>query len=251
MNRRPPRPAAINGELTTSDRRVKANGASPGPAHTRVSSSADSEIDTPAAPLATVRHGEGPARSGCLVASHAYTGRVLNVADLEPHRVRPLLRAEYDSLVETGAFDGERVELLDGLLVTMTPQDAAHAYTVERLAHALTLALADRAIVRVQSPLALGDRSQPEPDIAVVKTADYSAEHPAAALVVIEVATSSLRQDRRVKTPLYATANIPELWLVDVKARRIDVHCDPRGDGYHTIATHAESESSRYPRSPT
>ena len=106
----------------------------------------------------------------------------------------------------------------------------------------LTLALADRAIVRVQSPLALGDRSQPEPDIAVVKTADYSAEHPAAALVVIEVATSSLRQDRRVKTPLYAAANIPEFWLVDVKARRIEVHRDPRGDGYHTIPTHAESE---------
>ncbi len=73
-------------------------------------------------------------------------------------------------------------------------------------------------------------------------TADYSTAHPSTAILVIEVATSSLRQDRRVKTPLYAAANIPEFWLVDVKARRIEVNRDPRGDGCHTIATHAESE---------
>jgi Uma2 family endonuclease len=168
---------------------------------------------------------------------------VLDVADLEPNRVRPLLRAEYDRLVASGAFADERVELLDGLLITMTPQDAAHAYTVERLARALTLALADRAIVRVQSPLALSDHSEPEPDIAVVEAADYSREHPSAAILVIEVATSSLRQDRRVKAALYARAKIPEFWLVDVKARSVEVYRDPLNTGFATVTTRAEDET--------
>ena len=80
----------------------------------------------------------------------SYTGAVLNVADITPERIRPLLRAEYDRLVESGAFEDERVELLEGMLVTMTPQDAAHAHTVQRLAEALTLALRGKAIVRTQ-----------------------------------------------------------------------------------------------------
>jgi Uma2 family endonuclease len=171
----------------------------------------------------------------------AYTDLVLNVADLEPERVRPLLRAEYERLVESGAFAGERVELLDGVLVTMTPQDAPHAYVVERLARALTLALGDRAIIRVQSPLALGDRSEPEPDLAVVEPSDYSAEHPSSAILVVEVATSSLRRDRRIKAPLYARARIPEFWLVDVTTRCVEVHRNPQPTGYEAVTTYAEN----------
>jgi hypothetical protein len=121
----------------------------------------------PAAPAATVSHLEGgfPVKVGTFGGEQVvcaapfdtielsfvtpYTGPVLNVADLEPDRVRPLLRGEYDCLVESGAFADERIELLDGLLITTTPQDAGHVYTIERLGRALTLALADRAIVRV------------------------------------------------------------------------------------------------------
>jgi Uma2 family endonuclease len=175
---------------------------------------------------------------------------VLDLATLERHRVRPLLRTEYESLVETGAFADERIELLDGLLITMTPQDAAHAHTVERLARALTLALADRAVVRVQSPLALGEHSEPEPDIALVSAADYSEQHPTTAILVIEVATSSLRLDRRIKAPLYARTNIPEFWLVDVRARTIEVYRDPRSTGFATVTIHAEDETLALPAFP-
>lgn len=99
------------------------------------------------------------------------------------------------------------------------------------------LSLADRAIVRVQSSLARGDHYEPEPDIAVVTTADSSTEHPSTAILVIEVATSSLRQDRRIKAPLYARASIPEFWLIDVTTRRIEVHRDPRSTEFATVAT--------------
>ena len=102
----------------------------------------------------------------------------MNIADVAPERIRPLLRAEYDRLVESGAFESERVELLEGMLVTMTPQDAGHAHSVQRLAEALTLALRGKAIIRTQSLLALLDDSEPEPDIAVVPLGDYSSGHP-------------------------------------------------------------------------
>ena len=159
-----------------------------------------------------------------------------NAADVAPERIRPLLRTEYDRLVESGAFENERLELLDGMLVTMTPQDAAHAHTVQRLAEVLTVALAGRAIVRTQSPLALLDDSEPEPDIAVVPPGDYSASHPAQAHLVIEVAESSVRRDRLVKGPIYARGHVGEYWLVDLNRRAVEVHRNPRGGQFTSLA---------------
>jgi Uma2 family endonuclease len=170
---------------------------------------------------------------------------VLNPADVQPDRVRPLLRTEYDRLVASGAFDDERVELLDGMLVTMTPQDAAHAHTVTLLADVLIGALRGRALVRVQTPLGLLDISEPEPDIAVVPLADYSTEHPSEAHLVIEVAGSSLRRDRAVKGPIYARGGVPDYWLVDLQARIVEVHRDPGASGFMSITRHAENETLR------
>src|SRR5438093_9105865 len=158
-----------------------------------------------------------------------------NAADVAPERIRPLLRTEYDRLVESGAFDSERLELLDGMLVTMTPQDAAHAHTVQRLTEVLTVALRGRAIVRTQSPLALLDDSEPEPDLAVVPLGDYSANHPARAYLVIEVAESSLRRDRLVKGPIYARAQVDEYWLVDLNLRAVEVHRNPQGAQFNSV----------------
>jgi Uma2 family endonuclease len=165
---------------------------------------------------------------------------VLNAADLHPDRVRPLLRAEYDRLVESGAFDEERLELIEGMLVTMTPQDAAHAYAVQRLAEALLIALHGRAIVRVQSPIALAEDSEPEPDVAVVPIGDYSMHHPAEVHLVVEVATTSARRDRLVKGPLYARAGVPEYWIVDVSSRIVHVHRAPSAAGFADIRSHRE-----------
>ena len=173
-----------------------------------------------------------------------------NIADLAPERIRPLLRTEYDQLVGSGAFETERLELLDGMLVTMTPQDAAHAHTVQRLAEILTVALRGRAIVRTQSPLALLDDSEPEPDIAVVPLGDYSANHPTEAYLVIEIAGSSLRRDRLVKGPIYARGRVAEYGLVDLNARTVEVHRNPQGVQFTSVTRLGEKESLRPLRVP-
>src|SRR5262245_15898112 len=128
------------------------------------------------------------------------------------------------------------------MLVTTTPQDAPHAHTVQRLAERLVLALEGRAIVRVQSPLALADDSEPEPDVAVVPLGNYSSHHPTRAHLVIEVAMTSARRDRFVKAPLYARAGVPEYWSVDVTSRTVRVCRRPSGPEYQDTIVHAEHD---------
>ena len=175
---------------------------------------------------------------------------VVSLTDIAPERIRPLLRAEYDQLVEQGAFESERVELLEGALVTMTPQDAAHAHTVRRLGESLTVALRGLAIVRVQSPLALLDDSEPEPDLAVVPLGDYSLSHPTTAHLVVEVSGSSLRRDRLVKGPIYARAGIEEYWVLDLGDRSADVHRHPDAGQYTQVVRvddHGRIQLLRFP----
>jgi len=164
-----------------------------------------------------------------------YADEVLAQQDVAPERIRPLRRVEYETLVERGLFADARVELLCGALVEMTPQGPAHADAVARLAAALTHALPPDVIVRSHSPLALSDDSEPEPDIAVVPAGDYRDAHPSHAMLVIEVADSSLRKDRRIKTALYARATIPEFWLFNLAERIVEIHRQPAGDRYQEI----------------
>jgi Uma2 family endonuclease len=121
---------------------------------------------------------------------------------------------------------------------------------VQRLAEALTVALRVRAIVRIQSPLALLGDSEPEPDIAVVPLGNYSTRHPAEALLVVEISGSSLQRDRLVKGPIYARAGVEEFWLIDLAARVVEVHRDPDGGGFTSIVRVAETESLRPLRFP-
>jgi Uma2 family endonuclease len=151
--------------------------------------------------------------------------------------LRPLRRREYDRLIALGAFADERIELLAGVLVVISPQGAEHAETAAYLAERLAVALAGRARVRAHSPLSLSDESAPEPDVAVVPLGDYSREHPTSALLVIEVADSSLRKDRELKTELYAEAGVPEYWIVDLVSRCVHVHRAPKGGRYDDVST--------------
>jgi Uma2 family endonuclease len=159
----------------------------------------------------------------------------LDVRELAPERVRPLRREEYERLAELGRFEDERVELLDGMLVVMTPPGPPHASAVDRLTRLLLLAVGDRAVVRVQNPLALSDLSEPDPDLAVVPPGDYVDAHPQTAWLVVEVAHESLNKDRRIKTALYAAAGIAEYWIVDIAGRRIEVYKDPRAGRYTSV----------------
>jgi hypothetical protein len=109
----------------------------------------------------------------------------IDLQDIAPDGIRRLTRAEYDRMIEMGLFEDERVELLHGVLVTMSPIGAPHASVVDRLNAILVLATHGRALVRVQNPFAASDDSEPEPDLALVPMGDYDDEHPQRALLVI------------------------------------------------------------------
>jgi Uma2 family endonuclease len=159
-------------------------------------------------------------------------------AVVPPEKVRPLRRTEYDRLVLLGMLRGENVELLYGRLVRMSPQGEPQVFSVTRLNKLLVRALGDRAEVRVQAPFGASDVSEPEPDLAIVAPGDYLQEHPSRTFLLIEVADSSLQDDRRIKGPLYAAAAVPEYWIVDVVVGVVEVHRDPRADGYASVTRH-------------
>ncbi len=149
-------------------------------------------------------------------------------------QVRPLKRDEYETLVELGAFDDERVELLYGRIVEMPPQGPLHDGTIDILGDLLRDALRGRARVRVQSSFLAPD-SVPVPDLAVVPDRDYRERHPEEAFLIVEVAQSSLRKDRGPKARLYAECGVPEYWIVDVAGGLVEVHTDPVGDRYTRV----------------
>ena len=151
---------------------------------------------------------------------------------------RPLQRAEYDALVANGVFRDERIELLDGALVPMSPIGPPHSSAVQKLMELLLPALLGRATVRVRSPFAAHELSEPEPDIAIVPTDndDYATRHPTQAHLIIEVADSSLDRDRDAKLQIYALSGVPEYWVVNLRQRRIEVHTAPVGRAYASFA---------------
>ncbi|HZL16712.1 MAG TPA: Uma2 family endonuclease [Polyangia bacterium] len=139
-------------------------------------------------------------------------------------------------MIDVGILADDKVELLRGFIVRMSPQNARHAFVVQRLTRFLVLALADRgAVVRVQLPLALGEDSEPEPDAAVVPAGDYRDEHPSTALLIVEVAGSSLANDLGEKARLYAAAGIAEYWVVDIEHDLVVIHTDVVANVYNRV----------------
>ena len=137
--------------------------------------------------------------------------------------------AEYCALAEAGILaEWERVELLDGEIIVMPPIGEPHEYGTNWMNRVLTHRLYDRAWVRVQSSVRLSDDSLPEPDIAVVRLdAPYRRPTPEDVYLIIEVADSSLEFDRGVKLLRYAAAGIPEVWIVNLRARQVEAWADP------------------------
>ncbi|HEY8022689.1 MAG TPA: Uma2 family endonuclease, partial [Thermoanaerobaculia bacterium] len=157
---------------------------------------------------------------------------------VETHR---WTREEYERMAATGLFPpDQRVELIDGIVYDMTPQSSFHATAVRLIEKALQRVFSPETFdLRVQMPLTLDPDSQPEPDVAVVRgtTRDFRDAHPTSAVLVVEVADSSLRHDRRRKVPLYARSGIRELWIVDLTRSAVDVYRDPDGVAYRSTAT--------------
>lgn len=141
-----------------------------------------------------------------------------------------LTSERYFALVAEGVLEpDDRVELLEGVVVAMSPQNPPHAAATSRAYRTLVAGIGDRAAVRVQMPLVLGRHSVPEPDVAVVpgRESNYDRAHPTTALLIVEVADSSLAQDRITKTRIYAAAGILEVWILNLRDDCVEVFRDP------------------------
>jgi Uma2 family endonuclease len=157
---------------------------------------------------------------------------------------RRFTRAEYYRMAEVGILTcHERVELIRGEIFTMSPQGRRHRAFIDNLTHLLDTRLGGRAIVSIQMPIVLADDTEPEPDIQVLRrrAVPYKDREADAsdALLLVEVAQTSLAYDRSTKLELYAAAGIPEYWVVDCSTESIEVHRAPNADGYRDVVRRA------------
>ena len=150
----------------------------------------------------------------------------MNAISLQPHL---WTREEYEKMVSAGVFHPEdRLELVNGEILEMAPQSSPHATAISLVSEALSTVYTPGFVLRVQVPIALGEASEPEPDIAVVRgqPRDYLAHHPTTAALIVEVSDSSLGYDREHKKGLYAASGIPEYWILNLIDRRLEVYRD-------------------------
>ncbi len=160
---------------------------------------------------------------------------MLDPVVLAPETVRPLRRTEYERLVDLGVFEDERVELLRGQLVTMSPQGAPHSTVTAWLGQRFTRGLDETFEVRQHSPFAATEDSEPEPDVSISKHKRGKPYHPSKALLLIEVSESSLRKDRELKAGIYAENGAPEYWVVDLRTQTVWVHTEPKHGAYRGV----------------
>ena len=151
-------------------------------------------------------------------------------------------------MAAAGVFsEGDRVELIEGEIVEMNPIGSRHAACVGRLTKFLERLVGDQVIVWVQNPVQVNDISEPLPDVTLLRPRDdfYSQANPqpSDALLIIEVADSSVEYDRDIKIPLYAEAAIPEVWLVNLPQETIEIYVQPVGDSYREIHLVKRGES--------
>ena len=145
-------------------------------------------------------------------------------------------------MIEAGILhERDRVELIRGEIIQMAAIGQKHASCVRRASTVLRLSLGNRAFVDTQNPVEMGEYSEPQPDIALLRPRDdyYATEHPKAedVFLIIEVADSTLRSDRMVKLPLYAEDQIAEVWIVDLNAETVEVYREPTSTGYQSVQT--------------
>jgi len=147
---------------------------------------------------------------------------------------------EYYQMAEAGIFsEDDRVELIEGEVVEMTPIGSRHAACVKRLNRLLSQGVGAEALIGVQDPIRLSPYSEPQPDLTLLRPRPdfYAQAHPRPedVLLVVEVAETSADSDRNVKVPLYARAGVPEVWLVDLSEECIETYRQPSPEGYQEV----------------
>ena len=168
---------------------------------------------------------------------------------LEPEELYTWVVSDYHQMIESGILTPNcPVELLEGRIIRMSPQRPFHASSVHRTNKYLSKLLGNRAEVRIQSPITLGDDSEPEPDIAVVSTDinEYADRHPAPKDIYlsIEVADTTLTKDRQLKSRIYAKNLVPEYWILDLQNRQVYIYRSPAGDKYQIELVLKSQEST-------
>ena len=149
----------------------------------------------------------------------------------EPH-VHLWTRQEYHQMAELGFFTRQRVELIEGQVIVISPMRGAHATAVALAAKTVEPVFGPGYFARWQMPFRIGDLSEPEPDVAIIMgdIRDYVDEHPTTTALIIEVADTSLTYDRVTKGSLYAKAGIRDYWIINLVNRRVEVHRNPLPD---------------------
>ena len=155
---------------------------------------------------------------------------------------------DYYAMARAGIIgDDDRVELIEGEIIRMAAIGSRHQAVVDRVTRLFVTRVGDRAIVRVQGPVRLASITEPQPDVQLLSPRDdfYAAAHPSPyeALLVVEVADTSLRYDRDRKAPIYARRGVHETWIVDLTGDRILVMRDPAIHGYRDVTTVSRGES--------
>lgn len=145
-------------------------------------------------------------------------------------------RALFMEMDRLGLFGDDRVELIEGDIYVMAPMGEDHAVPIENLTKLLVRQLPDKFSLRCQLPFAAEDDSQPQPDFVILPAKRRrQTETPAEALLVIEIADSSLQFDLKRKSAVYARASVPEYWVLDVKKKVLVVHRSPTRSGYRSV----------------
>lgn len=171
--------------------------------------------------------------------------KVTTAPEARPYTTWRFTVEAYHRLAEVGILgEDDRVELIEGELVMSSPISSRHAACVKRLNALFNTILQGRAIVGVQDPLRLGEHSEPEPDLMLLRPREdfYRDAHPGPEDVhlVIEVSEPSLAYDRQVKLPLYARFGVPEVWLVNLVEDRLEVYREPHGGTYTHKAVYTQ-----------
>lgn len=167
---------------------------------------------------------------------------------ITPAKIRFWNVSEYHYLGEKGILHPEeKIELIEGQLIKMSPKGTLHTAATRRIAKTLTNLLVNKAAIYTQDPIELNDNSEPEPDVSVVKIDpnDYVTHHPQTEEIylIIEVADSSLEYDCEIKAKLYAKSGIKDYWVIDVRERKLHLFRKPQKTGYETKEILSEIDS--------
>ena len=166
---------------------------------------------------------------------------------------RMLTVTEYEAMARAGILDeDDRVELLDGKIIALSPMGGPHIACVNRLTRLLVSRTTSKMIVSVQNPVYLDQYWAPKPDLALLRPADEPDQVPTAdrVLLLVEVADTTLEKDRAVKIPQYAAAGIPEVWIVALNEGYVEIYHRPMPDGYGASKRYLRGETFENPTQP-